>query len=91
LLHAGVLIYFSRDHEFRVRRANRFSESLSLVFAAMKQHDLVLNLHGERPGVPLSDNISLEEAFLSELTKLHEKFPRLRCVLEVNRSSSLTA
>ena len=52
----------------------------------MEQHDLVLNLHGEWPGPLPSDDISLEEAFLPELKKLHEKFPRLRCVLEVGRS-----
>jgi dihydroorotase len=52
----------------------------------MEQHDLVLNLHGEWPGPLPNDDISLEEAFLPELKKLHEKFPRLRCVLEVGRS-----
>ena len=67
-----------------------FLKAYSPVFAAMEQHDLVLNLHGEWPGRPLCDDISLEEAFLPELKKLHEKFPRLRCVLEVNRSSLLT-
>ena len=51
----------------------------------MEQHDLVLNLHGEWPGYLPSD-ISLEEAFLPELKKLHKKFPRLRCVLEVGGS-----
>lgn len=68
-----------------------FLKAYSPVFAAMEEHDLVLNLHGEWPGRPPSDDISLEEAFLPELKKLHEKFPRLRCVLEVNRSLSLTA
>lgn len=67
-----------------------FLKAYSPVFAAMEQHDLVLNLHGEWPGRPPSDDISLEEAFLPELMKLHEKFPHLRCVLEVCRSSSLT-
>jgi dihydroorotase len=63
-----------------------FLNAYSAVFAAMEQHDLVLNLHGEWPGPPPSDDISLEEAFLPELKKLHDKFPRLRCVLEVRRS-----
>ncbi|OAP56038.1 dihydroorotase, homodimeric type [Fonsecaea erecta] len=58
-----------------------FLKAYSPVFAAMEQHDLVLNLHGEWPGRPASDDISLEEAFLPELMKLHEKFPRLRIVL----------
>ncbi|TVY88546.1 putative dihydroorotase [Lachnellula willkommii] len=68
-----------------------FLEAYSLVFAAMEQYDLVLNLHGEVPGSPPSDNISLEEAFLPELKRLHEKFPRLRCILEASRFPSLTA
>jgi dihydroorotase len=75
-----------------------FLKAYSPVFAAMKQHDLVLKkniiyiyLHGEWPGRPPNDDISLEEAFLSELKRLHEKFPRLRCVLELNRPSLLTA
>ncbi|KIW72872.1 dihydroorotase, homodimeric type, variant [Phialophora macrospora] len=59
-----------------------FLNAYSPVFAAMEQHDLVLNLHGEWPGPLPSDGISLEEAFLPELKKLHDKFPRLRCVLE---------
>jgi len=63
-----------------------FLDAYSPVFAAMEQHDLVLNLHGEWPGCLPSDDISLEEAFLPELKKLHEKFPRLRCVLEVGGS-----
>ncbi|KAF8847543.1 Dihydroorotase [Acephala macrosclerotiorum] len=59
-----------------------FLEAYSPVFAAMEQYDLVLNLHGEVPGSLPSNNISREEAFLPELKKLHEKFPRLRCILE---------
>jgi dihydroorotase len=62
-----------------------FLEAYSLVFAAIEQYDLVLNLHGEVPGSLPSDNISLEEAFLPELKRLHEKFPRLRCILEASR------
>lgn len=49
----------------------------------MQKYDLVLNLHGEWPGGLSNDNVSLEEAFLPELEKLHKKFPHLRCVLEV--------
>ena len=67
-----------------------FLDAYSPVFAAMERHDLVLNLHGEWPGRLPSNDISLEEAFLPELKKLHEKFPRLRCVLEVSLSSSLS-
>jgi dihydroorotase len=60
-----------------------FLDAYSPVFAAMEQHNLVLNLHGEVPGSPPPSGISLEEAFLPELKRLHTKFPRLRCVLEV--------
>lgn len=67
-----------------------FLNVYSPIFAAMEKYDLVLNLHGEWPGHLLSDDISLEEAFLPELKKLHSKFPRLRCVLEVSRSLLLT-
>jgi dihydroorotase len=63
-----------------------FLDAYSDVFAAMEHHDIVLNLHGEWPGPLPSDDISLEEAFLPQLKKLHEKFPRLRCVLEVSSS-----
>lgn len=52
----------------------------------MESHDLVLNLHGEVPGSLPSDGTSLEEAFLPQLKRLHEKFPKLRCILEVGRS-----
>ena len=55
----------------------------------MEQYDLVLNLHGEMPGPLSNDNISLEEAFLPELKRLHENFPRLRCILEVRLLASL--
>jgi len=50
----------------------------------MQQHDLVLNIHGEMPQSLSNDGISLEEAFLPKLKKLHEMFPRLRCVLEAS-------
>lgn len=66
-------------------------KAYSPVFATMEQYDLVLNLHGEVPGSLPSDHTSLEEAFLPELKRLHEKFPRLRCVLEASKLSSLTA
>ncbi|ODV89419.1 hypothetical protein CANCADRAFT_139389 [Tortispora caseinolytica NRRL Y-17796] len=52
-------------------------------FAAMEEHDMVLNLHGE---VPFShDDVTVmnaEEKFLPLLLQLHERFPKLRIVLE---------
>lgn len=53
-------------------------------FAAMEEHDLVLNLHGEVPSTPGSDVtvLNAEAAFLPTLHDLHRKFPRLRIVLE---------
>ncbi|KAI6601115.1 hypothetical protein MCOR12_004423 [Pyricularia oryzae] len=59
-----------------------FLEAFSSVFAEMERHDMVLNLHGEVPGVAPSEDLSLEEAFLPELHRLHAKFPNLRVVLE---------
>lgn len=55
-------------------------EDFFTVFAAMEKHDLVLNLHGEVP-YP-SEKCSLEEAFLPTLKDLHQRFPKLRIVLE---------
>lgn len=52
----------------------------------MERFDLVLNLHGEMPGSLPGGAVSLEEAFLPELRRLHERFPQLRCVLEARRS-----
>ncbi|KAE8447570.1 hypothetical protein EG329_010700 [Mollisiaceae sp. DMI_Dod_QoI] len=66
-----------------------FLEAYSSVFATMEQHDLVLNLHGEVPGDLPSNNVSREEAFLPELKRLHEKFPRLRCILEARDMSEV--
>jgi dihydroorotase len=61
-----------------------FLAAYAPVFAAMQEHDMVLNLHGEMPGDLPTDTMSLEEAFLPELKKLHDQFPRLRCILEVS-------
>jgi dihydroorotase len=52
------------------------------ILAAMEKHDLVLNLHGEVVEAPADADISLEEAFLPTLATLHERFPRLRIILE---------
>ncbi|KAI9779159.1 MAG: hypothetical protein M1839_007694 [Geoglossum umbratile] len=50
------------------------------VFAAMEQHDLVLNLHGEVPSDPDSDItvLNAEEAFLPTLFELHRRFPKVQ-------------
>ncbi|KAL8726672.1 MAG: hypothetical protein Q9181_005953 [Wetmoreana brouardii] len=50
------------------------------VFEAMQKHDLVLNLHGETPGVSV---LGAESTFVTQtLPLLHSKFPDLRIVLE---------
>lgn len=49
------------------------------VFEAMQAHDLVLNLHGETPGISALD---AEAEFIPQLYKIHNTFPRLRVVLE---------
>ncbi len=54
------------------------------VFAAMQERDMVLQVHAEAPS-NASTGISImnaEEAFLSELGRLHASFPNLRIVLE---------
>lgn len=63
--------------------AGDFVEVYAPTFAAMEQHDIVLNLHGEVPGTVPTDNVSLEELFLPTLKRLNEKFPKLRIILEV--------
>ncbi|KAF9780285.1 Dihydroorotase [Thelephora terrestris] len=53
-------------------------------FEAMEQEDLVLNLHGEIPS-DAGTNVCVlnaEPAFLPHLRKIHERFPKLRIVLE---------
>lgn len=64
-------------------------ESFYPVFAAMEEEDLVLNLHGEAPPssptASASEQITVlnaEAAFLPTLKVLHQKFPKLRIVLE---------
>lgn len=47
----------------------------------MEKHDLVLNIHGEVPGV-VPDGSTHEEAFLPTLKNIHQSFPNLRIVLE---------
>ncbi|KAI1328346.1 hypothetical protein F5Y16DRAFT_398518 [Xylariaceae sp. FL0255] len=62
--------------------AGDFVETYAPVFAAMEQHDIVLNLHGEVPGVAPTETLSLEELFLPTLKRLNERYPKLRIVLE---------
>jgi len=53
-------------------------------FRAMEAHGLVLQIHGESPSDPDADIcvLNAEARFLPELTRLHERFPDLRIVLE---------
>ncbi|KAL7749080.1 dihydroorotase [Sorochytrium milnesiophthora] len=54
------------------------------IFAEMEKVGMVLNLHGEVPS-DASKNITIlnaEALFLSHLVDLHQKFPKLRIVLE---------
>jgi dihydroorotase len=58
----------------------------------MEKHDLVLNLHGEVPPSPTSEQntkvadsttvLTAEQSFLPTLLSLHARFPKLRIVLE---------
>ncbi|KAI1363000.1 Dihydroorotase [Xylaria arbuscula] len=80
---AGVKLYpqgVTTNSESGV--AGDFVEVYAPTFAAMEQHDIVLNLHGEVPGTVPTDNVSLEELFLPTLKRLNEKFPKLRIILE---------
>ncbi|KAI3341904.1 dihydroorotase [Ustulina deusta] len=80
---AGVKLYpqgVTTNSESGV--AGDFVEVYAPTFAAMEQHDVVLNLHGEVPGTVPTDDVSLEELFLPTLKRLNEKFPKLRIVLE---------
>lgn len=55
------------------------------VFEAMESCGLILNLHGEVPASAENEDItvlSAEEAFLPTLRSLHQKFPKLRIILE---------
>ncbi|KAJ2974141.1 hypothetical protein NUW58_g8752 [Xylaria curta] len=78
---AGVKLYpqgVTTNSESGV--AGDFVEAYAPTFAAMEQHGIVLNLHGEVPGTVPTDNISLEELFLPTLKRLNEKFPKLRII-----------
>lgn len=55
--------------------------ALRNVFAAMQDLELVLCLHGEKPGIAL-EGLQREAAFLRTLFLLAKTFPRLRIVLE---------
>jgi dihydroorotase len=63
-------------------------EAFYPVFEAMQEHDMILNLHGEKPnsaGCHHEREITVmnaEEAFLPTLLDLHKRFPRLRIILE---------
>lgn len=62
-------------------------ESLSAyddIFAAMSEAGLPLLIHGEVPSNPVLDIcvMNAEQRFLPELVNLHQRFPRLKIVLE---------
>lgn len=52
------------------------------VFAEMERQGIILNLHGEVPSQGDVTVLSAEERFLPTLLQLHEKFPKLRIILE---------
>ena len=54
------------------------------VFEEMERQDMILNLHGETPREPGSDItvLNAEERFLPTLIDLHQRFPKLRIILE---------
>lgn len=52
------------------------------VFAEMERQNMILNLHGEAPPSGDVTVLSAEERFLPILSQLHERFPKLRIILE---------
>jgi dihydroorotase len=59
-------------------------ESFYPVFAEMERQDIILNIHGESPPSAGADItvLNAEERFLPTLKSLHQKFPKLRIILE---------
>ncbi|QPG76384.1 hypothetical protein FOA43_003773 [Brettanomyces nanus] len=58
------------------------------IFRVMQKHDLVLNIHGEKPSSINSKDgdavtvLNAESKFLPALLKIHQDFPKLKIVLE---------
>ena len=52
------------------------------VFAEMERQGLILNLHGESPSKGDITVLNAEERFLPTLLELHQRFPKLRIILE---------
>ncbi|KAI1505918.1 hypothetical protein F5X99DRAFT_175173 [Biscogniauxia marginata] len=78
---AGVKLYpqgVTTNSESGVSNIESFYET----FSAMEKHDIVLNIHGEVLESLAPAGTTLEEAFLPTLKTLHERFPKLRIVLE---------
>jgi dihydroorotase len=48
----------------------------------MEKQEMILNLHGEAPSGEDVTVLTAEERFLPKLFELHEKFPKLRIILE---------
>ncbi|MCE9616288.1 MAG: dihydroorotase [Lentisphaerae bacterium] len=79
----GIKVY---PHGVTTNSASGVEDLLAFgpVLAAMEAADLVLELHGELPAHAGSDVCVLdaEERFLPTLRSLHDRYPRLRIVLE---------
>ncbi|KAI5917014.1 hypothetical protein F4810DRAFT_698299 [Camillea tinctor] len=78
---AGVKLYpqgVTTNSESGVSNIAAFYDT----FSAMEKHDIVLNIHGEVLESLAPAGTTLEEAFLPTLKTLHERFPKLRIVLE---------
>ncbi|KAI0602803.1 hypothetical protein F4775DRAFT_157240 [Biscogniauxia sp. FL1348] len=78
---AGVKLYpqgVTTNSESGVSNIEAFYDT----FSAMEKHDMVLNIHGEVLESLAPAGTTLEEAFLPTLKTLHERFPKLRIVLE---------
>ncbi|KAF9772918.1 hypothetical protein IL306_009342 [Fusarium sp. DS 682] len=60
-------------------------------FAAMENHGIILNIHGEVLESLAPADTTLEEAFLPTLKQLHERFPQLRIVFELEHCTTSAA
>lgn len=52
------------------------------VFEEMERQDMILNLHGESPSKGDITVLNAEERFMPTVLELHQRFPKLRIVLE---------
>ena len=78
---AGVKLYASGSTTNAARAVYDF-EPFYPTFAAMEEEGIILNLHGEAPSGDSVTVMNAEESFLPHLLEIHQRFPKLKIVLE---------